>query len=1547
MNKPRFSAVVWHFARLAVALALAAPLVCQDEARPYFTISSSRTFGSTETPAIMLSGWQVDAVQIRAYRINDPVKFFSELQDPHGFGSNPPRVGTKRTLLERIHNWKRSLRRGIRVALRSQFTESPSAHLRRFFPRKPSAAPQNRATYFANAPVLNQNQLLLSFIQPLSSRAAWNSSTVPIPIKSKGLFLVEAVHGNLRAYTILTVSDIVLLTKAGRDHVLGWVADRATGEPIANASIAGMPPKGEAVRVITDASGLAELPVPKTMAEDVRVIASRGIDIALNDIGSWTFSSRNRNWTGYIYTERPVYRPGDAMHFRGILRQQAAVGYEIPGNQSVTVQIADPDGKALYQKALTTNANGIIHDDFAVPHNAPLGNYWIQVTAGESQMSGNFEVQEYKKPEYEVRVTPAAPRVLEGESAQAGIDARYYFGEPVANAKVKYSIYRSRYWFPLWYDPDEDSGSEDFADQYDDANGELISQANGQLDQDGKLQITVPTTVSDHKIDYRYRIQAEVSDKAGRGISGAGWMVATYGSFVLNITPNRYFFEPSTAATFKVEARDYDNKPVSSAVHVELLTWNWRNRSKKGEIRSQAEVHTDANGSATAELRIPSEGGSYRILATARSAENRTVESENYIWVSGENEASLWGGPQGMVQIVPDKKSYQPGDTAKLLIVTGQPNTPVLVTVEGRDIRSKVVLHSQGATATFPYTVTQHDEPGFFVSAQFIRNGQLYQGQKRVKVPPHNHELKVKLSTDKPQYLPGQAAVYKVDVTDCDGKPAARTDLSLGIVDEAVYAIRPDNVPDIVSFFYGREWNSVYTDNSLTYFFNGEAGTRRMRLAELRAPSQLAQLKPERLVQPKIRKAFPDTAFWAADLTTDVAGRAQAHVDFPDSLTTWRATARGVAPGERFGQAVLKTIVRKNLMVRLALPRFFVQGDEVVISALVHNYLQTAKHAQVQLQIQGLDILNGAATQEVDVASRGEAKVDWRVKAQIARHAKITAEALTDEESDALEMDLPINPPGVPVRQAKSGTMSGSGSMNFSFTFPAGAVPGSRSLSIHLASSITGSIFGALQYLTSFPYGCVEQTMSSFLPDIMVSKAVAELGLKEPVDRSDLDQKIQAGLDRLYSFQHDDGGWGWWVSDATQPFMTAYVVAGLSEARETGIAVRGASVERGITWLRKAITSNEQLAPDLRAYMGYALALAGQSDTAALDQSYKNRSDLSPYGIALLGLAFDRVKDPRAAELASRLEKTARQSESEAWWRASRDEMLDFRADVTPEATAYAMKLISRQHPNSPVLPKAALWLVNHRDEGYWWSSTKQTAMVIYGLVDYLKTTNELHPDFTATVSVNGQAAATQEFKSGAIPSAEIVLDESKLQAGANQIQISSQGQGRLYYSIAAIHNSEQARFEKQGAISLNLLRDYFRLVPARTGDHIVYELASLDGAVAQGDTIAVRLTVTGSDWRYLMVEDPIPAGTEFIEQDNLYEIANKPPWWQYWFTRRELHDNRMAIFQTYFNEGQQQYFYLLKVVNPGLFHVSPARVQPMYQPEHQATTEARTLEVK
>ncbi len=180
-----------------------------------------------------------------------------------------------------------------------------------------------------------------------------------------------------------------------------------------------------------------------------------------------------------------------------------------------------------------------------------------------------------------------------------------------------------------------------------------------------------------------------------------------------------------------------------------------------------------------------------------------------------------------------------------------------------------------------------------------------------------------------------------------------------------------------------------------------------------------------------------------------------------------------------------------------------------------------------------------------------------------------------------------------------------------------------------------------------------------------------------------------------------------------------------------------------------------------------------------------------------------------------------------------------------------------------------------------------------------------------------------------------------------NRIRITTTGQGRLYYSARAEYHSADDKLQKTGTTSLNILREYFRLTPVKQGEKIVYDLAPLNGPVASGDTLAVRLTVTGSEWKYVMIEDPIPSGAEFIERDSSYEFKERPPWWQYLFTRRELHDDRMAIFQTWFPQGQQQFFYLLKVVNPGTFQVSPARVQPMYNSGVMATTEALRLEAK
>ncbi len=463
-------------------------------------------------------------------------------------------------------------------------------------------------------------------------------------------------------------------------------------------------------------------------------------------------------------------------------------------------------------------------------------------------------------------------------------------------------------------------------------------------------------------------------------------------------------------------------------------------------------------------------------------------------------------------------------------------------------------------------------------------------------------------------------------------------------------------------------------------------------------------------------------------------------------------------------------------------------------------------------------------------------------------------------------------------------------------------------------------------------------------------QAHEELNLQVALDQAVLQQKITQGLDRLYDFQHDDGGWGWWKTDESQIFMTAYVVSGLAQAQAAGQTIKPGVLDKAVKYLKQQYQSESRLIPDLKAYLNYALVAAGATDRSMLEDAWQHHSKMSAYGLAQIGLAFDALKDPRAQEAARQLVSMARQDEAEASWPLDEDTLMDVMIDSTPQASAYAVKLLSHVDPQNPLLPKAALWLVNHRSGGWYWFSTEQTAMVVYGLTDYLKTTHELNAALTATVSVNGKQVTSKAFTSAdALSPGEYVvrLDEGQIGAAANQVRIAMQGTGRLYWSVRQQYNSTEPKLERTGSVQLNILRDYYRLSPAKQDNRIVYDLNALNGPVAVGDILAVRLTVTGGAWRYLMMEDPIPAGAEFIERDDLYELREKPSWWDFFFTRREMHDNRMAIFQTFFGEGQHQYFYLLKVVNPGLFHVNPARVQPMYQPNYLATTEARTVEAK
>ena len=1554
----RLSVLVW----LLLALVYPAWL---HAARPVsFNLSTNRSFAPTEKPAIHLYAQNVDELEFRIYKVRDPAKFLGGLQDLHSFDNGASFLGRERiderTWLERFHDWKHHLWFLVRRFFRSQFTAENRDRLRA---KQASLARRSRivgVAEFAQIPLLNDHQLVARWRQELPPTYISDSQELPIDPLGAGLYLVEATDGHYKAYTLLMVSRMAMVTRTAGGTVLAYCVDRVTGAGIAGVPVkAGFGKKLQATGT-TDADGLAPLKIaaPNPVPDSFWVVATSGEDVAVVTPGAYSL----RGWQGssfasYIYTDRPVYRPGHTVHWKGILRTKVENHLELPKITTIHVTIADQQDHALLEKDMALSAAGYVYGDFTLPATATLGYYSIRLRNGPASDdpdadagAASFRVEDYRKPEYQVRVSPAKPRLLQGETMPVVIDSRYFFGEPVANAAVKYRVYHAAH---DWWDEEGIGGDEEPGNDADlgyDASQQ--SEQTGKLDADGKLTIQVPTQYVanlSRPTDQDYTVEAGVTDQANREITGRGRFLATRGSFRIHVEPASYAIRAGESAVLNVTAVDYDNKPVQTSMHLQLV----RHRYAGGKVQTtrgaSIDVTTDAQGKGQGSIRVD-HSGSTEVEAAATTPEQRTVFDSTYLWVMGSNEEG-WGGGSRAVQIIADKKTYAPGDTAHLSILSNVDSFHPLVIATGNTVEFQKVMFSPGKSLTFDLPITADAQPNLQVTATFIRNNQLYQADLSVKVPPVQQQLQIDITPDKQVFQPQQTAGYDVFARDWQGKPVS-ADFSFGVVDEAIYSLYPDSSGDMVRKLYPDRYTYAEVDNSLDYYFTGKAGPSSVMLAARkgRYQPQLAQVKPGNdVVQPKVRKAFPDTAYWSPSVHTDASGHAHVTLTFPDSLTTWRTTVHAITLDSKAGSAIDRVLVRKNIIVRIGTPRFLRQGDEITIPVIVHNYLDQAKQVQLSLDINGLDPVSGAP-QSLTVPSKGEATALWRVKASRIGTARLLAKALTNEESDALELTFPVQPIGVPVTLNQSGALADNGEASATIDFPANSDAAAHTLHLEIAPSIAGSLFSALSYLTTYPYGCTEQTMSSFLPNLVVADTLKKLNLASVVSPADLQAKINAGLDRLNDLKHDDGGWGWWKEDATQVFMTAYVVSGLAQAKAAGYAKAQDNLPGGVNYLQQQLKQHPRMIPELRAYVVYALSLAGaQGLGPSVDTLWSRRNDLSPEGLALTGMVMLRTGDARAAQIAQLLESKARHSGTLVSWPSGYNPLLEVPEDNSAESTAFALRFLVHADPKSPLLEGAAQWLVLNRDGGYWWNSTEQTAMVLFGLVDYLAASQELNADFDVDVMLNGASIGKHHFTAAdATSGADLSLDvaAAQLHPGANVVQVSQQGTGRAYWSVQGKYYSTDQKAYQQGTLSLNVTRDYYKLTPITKDGQIVYRLDPLGGTVMIGDTLAVHLAVNGSPAKYLLIEDPIPAGTEFVQHAGSYNILDQPATWQYWYTRSEFYDDRAAFFATE-TSGRHESFYLLKVVNPGSFAISPANVQPMYQPGIQATSDLLHLQVE
>ncbi|MGA2034965.1 MAG: MG2 domain-containing protein, partial [Thermoguttaceae bacterium] len=1574
--------------------------------------------------------------------------------------------------------------------------------------------------------------------------------TVSTPLEKAGAYLLKAtMAGGNTNYIILWLNDTSIVKKPLDGKTYYYVADAESGAPVAKANLEffGWKQQWQApnhMEIFTkqfaefaDADGQLLTDGSNQPNDYTWLITAR------TEGGRFAYLGFTNVWYGRVYdaeynqtkvfpiTDRPVYRPEQTVKYKFWVRhaQYDQADTSDFAGQRFTIEIHNPKGEKVLSIDKQADDYGGLDGEYKIPADATLGVFGMVVRQGVRPYGGgNFRVEEYKKPEFEVTVDAPKEPVMLGEHVTATISAKYYFGAPVSKAKVKYKVQRTSYseqWYPMGpWDWLFGPGYWWYAYDYTWYPGwrhwgcwrpipvwwphaqqppELVVDREVEIGPDGTVKVELDTAVAKAihpDQDHSYSITAEVVDQSRRTIVGSGSVLVARQPFKVFAWVDRGYYRIGDTIAASFNAHRLDGKAVQGKGQLTLLKVSYPNRQQKPlETPVQSwKLDTDNEGQARQQI-TASQAGQYRLAYKLSDANGHAIEGGYVFTIIGEG----FDGAQfrfNHLELVPDKADYAPGEKVKLQVNTDRAGGTVLLFLRpanGVYLQPKV-LRLGGKSTVDEIEVVKRDMPNFFVEAVTIADGKLYTETKQIAVPPEKRVLSVDVLPSAASYRPGQKAKVRIKLTDYFGKPFAGTTV-VAIYDKSIeYISGGSNVPEIKDFFW--KWqrhHSPQGESNLGLAFHnctlpsargmgdlgifgatvaeemdgeGEVregefvlsgvhdfaarGSRRMALgayggmakaasapmaamdampgappmeqaangmlanrAELRALSKREADKPGSggaagpLVQPTLRTKFADTALWVGTLSTAANGTAEVALDMPENLTTWRIKVWGMGHGTKVGQGQADVVTRKDLIIRLQSPRFFVQTDEVVLSANVHNYLKSKKTVQVSLEVAGktlqpLDEL----TQSVTVEPQGEARVDWRVKVLDEGQAVVRMKALTDEESDAMEMRFPCYIHGMLKMEAWSGAIRPKETEGkFTLKVPQQRRPEQSRIEVRYSPTLAGAMVDALPYLVDYPYGCTEQTLNRFLPTVITQKILLDMKLnleeirkkrtnlnaqeigedtqraaqwkrydRNPVfDEEEVRKMVKDGVNRLTEMQLSDGGWGWFSGwgEHSAPHTTALVVHGLQLAKRNDVALVPGMMERGVQWLKSY--QDEQIqwilrgmkepkvwpwkdrADELDAFVYMVLADAGMQSDQMQDFLYRDRTKLAVYALSMYGIALEKQGQKDKLQMVVRNIGQYIQQDDEnqtawlnlpgnGWWYWYGSEY---------EAQAYYLKLLCRTDPKGELAPRLVKYLLNNRKNATYWNSTRDTAVCVEAMAEFLRASGETQPNMTVEVYWDGKLQKAVEITPKTLFAFDnkFVLQGAAIPSGAHVVQLTKKGAGPLYYN-GYLTNFTLEDFIAKAGLEIKVNRKYYKLdkvdktiqaagsrgqlVDQKVLKYQRQELENLS-SLKSGDLVEIELEIDSkNDYEYLVFEDMKPAGFEPVDQQSGYTGNDLGAYVEY-------RDNRVVFFARTLARGKHSVAYRMRAETPGQFSALPTRASAMYAPELKANSDEIKLKVR
>lgn len=1366
---------------------------------------------------------------------------------------------------------------------------------------------------------------------------------------------------------LLSVSNLHLTMKTSPENLLIWALDLQTGEAVSGAEITVYDHGGEAIfSGETNQDGIFQAEFAQPVDQYDQVFYAVSGDPGEDDFGitasSWSFGTEAYNFglasnygspqpQTYIYTDRPIYRPGQTVHFRLIHRDREGGGYTLPDAESIELTIFR-SGEEQEIVSLPLSAYGTAEGEFQLSSFAEPGYCRLETEHGMAL----FQVAEYRKPEIDLEASFGREEALIGEAWEGSVAGRYYFDAPAAEVGLEWYLRAepTRFDLPGYQVGELDSNWFAYpGPDYPGIWGTRIAEGEGETDQEGSWAVggilgRIDLYDREVSLPANFILSVTARDETGFEVTSQARMVVHPSDFYLGVQPSAWMVESGEPVDFEILAVDWNRQP--DGIHqlraeFHRVVWNYQvgeigqiEYSRELEQVSGQDLTTGRDGQA--QIRFsPQEPGTYQVDIFGEGA-----RTEVMLWVGGPGTATWPTQVNQKLNLVLDRDSYQPGDEARVFIPNPFPEgAQALVTLERHKVISYQRLSIAGSGELIAIPLGEDDAPNIYLSVTLIgreTTGELNfrQGYANLLVEPSEKLLQIEVIGEPERLKPGEEVAFTVRISDQDGNPQVG-EFSLAVVDKAVLALSDPFAPSIVDAFYGVQPLAVKMGLPL--------GMHAGRMVFV--PGGMGGGEGD--LEDAIRENFEDTGYWQADLVTDEKGEAEVRFILPDNLTTWQAEARGVTLDTSVGQSSAEIITSKDLLVRPVTPRFLVAGDHLALAAIVHNNTGEDLTVDVSLLGSGLALdYPENATQTVDVPAGGRTRVEWWGSAAEADQADLLFTAEAEGYSDAVKPylgPLPILRYLAPASYGTSGLLEEAGQELEIVSLPRSYHPAAGSLEIELAPSLAASILTALEALEERELYSNEGIVSYFLPNVVTYQTLKALELEHPQLESRLETLISDTLDALAAAQNEDGGWGWWAGGASDPEISSYILFGLTQAQEAGVFVDELMIQRSTGYLMATLPAVNMLSEswqyNQQAMRYFALTEAGMDVTAGMEALAGLESQLDPGYRALLAVALEsgRPGNDRTRSLLSNLAGLGIRSATGLHW----DNQPGSRSWLTSPTTGTAMAVyaLARIEDSPDVLPEALRYLVSMKSwQGDWWSPY-ETSWTVLALNEALQASGELASAYQYSASVNGrelisgyaegplQLAAAQ----ASLPVRDLFAEEP------NALVVSrSEGNGTLYYQahLLVFRPAEDVQPFGRG---LSISRVYTKLTG---GTPQFVQSASV------GDLIQVDLTlVVESDTNYLLIEDFIPAGAEILDtrlkttrqdlDDYLISAPFRDGWGWWYFNPPRIYDGRITWTAKSLPAGTYQLTYLLSLAHPGEFQVLPAHARGIYFPETMAVS--------